>query len=186
MRRGHTIAEKRERPETSSERLAVHRKIKRQQISRTIITIFGFVVILGIFIGIAVILSASHHPDEDGNTATSATITVPYSPTIEVIDEDTGSGTKHITSRMKEYIGQAEVDFRELGYTPKKAVIPSGAIREVDFYLADIPGYIKLTIDRETGVSVEDADRMIRYLKAEGVTDYQYIDVRLDRQAYWK
>ena len=186
MRRGHTIAEKRERPETNSERLAVHKKIKRKQFSRIIITALGFILIVLIIVGIGVLFSSSHRPDETGNTSTSTTITVPYAPTIEVIDEDTGSGTKHLTNRMKEYIGQAEVDFRDLGYIPSKVVIPAGGIREVDFYLDGFTGYIKLTIDRETGISVEDADRMIRYLKGQEITDFQYIDVRLDGKAYWK
>ena len=87
---------------------------------------------------------------------------------------------------MSEYIGQAEVDFRALGYTPVRAVLPAGAIREVDFYLEGYPGYIKLITDRGSAVSVEDADRMLRYLASIEATDFQYIDVRLDGKAYWK
>lgn len=186
IRSGRTIGEKRERLETASERLAAHKKIKRATISRTVIMILGFLAVIAAITGIAILFSTGHRPDEDGNTATSTIVTVPFSPTVEVIDEDIGSGTSHITARMKEYIGQAEADFRELGYRPVKVVIPSGAIREVDFYLADHSGFIKLIIDRETGISVEDADRMIRYLEGQGITDYQYIDVRLDGKAYWK
>ena len=104
---------------------------------------------------------------------------------VEVIDED-ATATSGITSRMSEYIGQAEVDYRSLGYTPVKAVIPSGAIREVDFYLDGHPGYIKMHIDRPTAVSVEDADRMLRYLADQGTTEFQYIDVRIPYKAYWK
>ena len=87
---------------------------------------------------------------------------------------------------MKEYIGQAEVDFRELGYQPIKAVIPVGSIREVDFYLDGYTGFIKMIIDRGTGVSVEDADRMIKYLADIDVSDFSYIDVRIEGKAYWK
>ncbi|MBQ6375318.1 hypothetical protein IJJ37_00035 [Candidatus Saccharibacteria bacterium] len=186
MRSGHTIGEKRERPETNSERASVHKKIKRKQFSRLLITALGFILIILIIIAIASLFATPQPSGNDSDSPTSTTVIVPYSPTIEVIDEDTGSGTTHLTSRMKEYIGQAEVDFRELGYQPVKAVIPTGAIREVDFYLSDVPGFIKLIVDRETGVSVEDADRMIRYLKGQGITEYQYIDVRLDGKAYWK
>ena len=186
IRSGRTIGEKREKLETASERAAAHKKIKRRQFFRSATMVVGFLIAIGLIAFIAVVFSESHLSDEEGNTATSTTVTVPYAPTIQVIDEDTGTGTDHLTDRMKEYIGQAEADFRELGYTPSKAVIPAGSIREVDFYLDGYSGFIKLLIDRGTGVSVEDADRMIRYLKGQGTTDYQYIDVRLDGKAYWK
>ena len=87
---------------------------------------------------------------------------------------------------MRSYIGQAEIDFKDLGYHPVKAVVPSGSIREVDFYLDGVNGRIKTTIDRGTGVTIEDADRMIRYLTSIGVGEFEYIDVRVDGKAYWK
>ena len=44
-----------------------------------------------------------------------------------------------------------------------------------------------MTIDRGTAVSVEDADRMLRYLKTIGqIENYTYIDVRIEGKAYWK
>ena len=64
--------------------------------------------------------------------------------------------------------------------------MPAGAIREIDFYLDGYNGFIKFTLDRATGVSVEDTDRMIRYLAGKGISDFQYIDVRLDGKAYWR
>ena len=87
---------------------------------------------------------------------------------------------------MSEYIGQAEADFRDAGLTPTKAVIPAGSIREVDFYLDGVTGYIKTTIDRGTAVTVEDSERMLRYLASIGVSEFTYIDVRIDGKAYWK
>ena len=83
-------------------------------------------------------------------------------------------------------MGQAESDFRDLGYTPLRAVIPAGAIREVDFYLSGWVGKIKMTIDRETAVSVEDADRMLRYLQGINVSEFEYVDVRVEGKGYWK
>ena len=41
-------------------------------------------------------------------------------------------------------------------------------------------------MDRDTAVSAEDAFRMVRYLENQGITEYQYIDVRLPGKAYWK
>ena len=118
-------------------------------------------------------------PIEDSSDST-------YEPTIEIIDEDASATGGKITARMRQYIGQAEADFKDLGYTPIKAILPAGAIREVDFYLEGYSGFIKLIIDRPTAVSVEDADRMLRYLTSQGIAEFQYIDVRIDKQAYWR
>lgn len=176
---GRAIVEKRERLETASERVAARKKGKRQKILRVILVIIGFLLIVGTIIVIAKnVLSG-----EEGGGLTE-TIVLPYEPTIELVDE--AAGNHKISSRMREYVGQAESDFRDLGYTPLRAVIPAGAIREVDFYLSGWNGRIKLTIDRETAVSVEDADRMLRYLQGIGVTEFEYIDVRVEGKGYWK
>lgn len=181
IKSGRTIAERREKLETASERVATHKKIKRQQISRILITIIGFILVAVVLFGIGNLFFG------DGTElSTIETTVVEYQPTIEVVDADAASTGGHISSRMKEYIGMFEEDIRELGYTPKKAVIPTGSIREIDFYLDGYDGFIKTILDRGTGVSAEDADRMIRYLASRDVTDFEYIDVRIDGKAYWK
>ena len=180
MKSGRVIGEKREKLETASERATAHRKIKKQRISRIAITILGFTLVgVGLFY-----IGTFFFGDREASPA-STTVYLPLSPTIPVEDQDTGKDST-ITSRMKEYIGQVEADLREYGYTPVKAVIPTGAIREVDFYLDGYSGFIKTTIDRGAGVTAEDADRMLRYLAGQGIADFAYIDVRLDGQAYWK
>ena len=181
IKSGRTIGERRERLETASERASAHKKIKIKKRLRitTITALFAIGLVVTIIVIINLIPNGSEPP-------VSNTIIVPYSPTIEVIDEDVGITGGRITSRMSEYIGQAEADFRELGYQPVKAVIPTGSIREVDFYLEGYPGRIKMLIDRGTGVSVEDADRMLRYLAGQEINEFEYIDVRIDGKAYWK
>lgn len=184
---GRTIGERRERLETASERTAARKKVKQKQTRRLVAAIIFYVALaaLVIFFGIK-IFSHSDYDESSSDDPTSTTIIVPYAPTIEVIDEAASATGGRLTSRMKEYIGQAEVDFRELGYAPVKAVIPNGTVREVDFYLEGVSGRIKLITDRGTGVSVEDADRMLRYLDSIDVHDFEYIDVRIDGKAYWK
>lgn len=179
LKAGRTIAEKREKLETSSERMEARKKGKKRQFWRVLLTVVGFLAVAGLIIWL--IVGFLNGTQED----LVEEIVIPYAPTIEVIDEDAAAGGK-ITNRMNEYIGQAEADFRELGYKPIKAVIPTGMIREVNFYLEGISGYIKTTIDRGSGVSVEDADRMIRYLQGIGVGEFQYIDVRVEGKGYWK
>lgn len=175
---GRTIGERREKMETASERAAIHKKNEKKQKYRLAFTVLGFALAAVVIVWGVKFFFENREPENY-----TPEYEVPYTPTIEVVDE---AGHGEITSRMKEYIGQAEADFRELGYVPIKAVIPKSGVREVDFYLNEHPGFIKLIIDRPTGVSVEDADRMIRYLSSQGVAEYTYIDVRIEGKAYWK
>lgn len=181
IKSGRTIGEARERLETKNERTAARRKDKRQKVLRVVFTIMGFLALIVALVGLFVLFL------DDSNTKPyRVTVETPYAPTIEVIDEDAATTGGKITSRMSEYIGQAEADLRALGLTPTKAVLPTGTIREVDFYLDDYTGFVKMTVDRGSAVSAEDVDRMLRYLAEQGVTDFQYIDVRIDGKAYWK
>lgn len=177
---GRTIAEKREKLETASERALAHKKQKKKKLIRIILTVAGFIAIVIILIILFSTFSKKREEEPE------ETVYIPYAPTIEVIDEDSASTGGRITSRMREYIGKAENEFRNFGYTPIKAVVPSGSIREVDFYLDGYTGFIKLIIDREVGVSVEDADRMLRYLIERGITDFTYVDVRVERKGFFK
>ena len=181
IKSGRTIGEKREKLETSSERQAAQRKSRRRRHTR----IF-FVSLIFIIAAILVVALYFFFFQRGDTPLVPESTAQTYEPTIEIIDEDAAATGSAISDRMKDYIGQAEVDFRDLGYTPVKAVIPAGAIREVDFYLKDQPGYIKLLLDRDTAPSVEDADRLIRYLRDQGITTYEYLDVRLPQKAYWK
>ena len=146
----------------------------------------GFTVILFIIVAAAVIVAIIiflRTRAENEVETTPTTVVKTYKPTIEVINENATSG---ITTRMTEYIGQLESDLRDFNLTPVKAVVPAGAIREVDFFLDGYTGFIKTTIDRGSGVTAEDTERMLRYLKEQGINDFAYIDVRIDGKAYWK
>lgn len=183
---GRTIGEKREKLETKNEREAARKKDKKRQDRRVVFVCLGFAALIAILAALAFICFGNGEPDTPAETPDpDEVVTITNEPTIEIIDEDDPSGS-HISSRMRSYIGQAEADFRDLGYTPVKAVLPAGAIREIDFYLDGHPGYVKLTLDRDSAVSVEDADRMYRYLAEAGIAEFTYIDVRLSGKAYWK
>lgn len=178
---GRTIGEAREHLETANERAAIRKKDKKRKYRRVSFTIFGFLIIAVILLGLSF-----YFIDTKDSAPINETTTVNVStPTIEIIDEDATADSK-ITSRMKNYIGQFESDLRELGYQPIKAVVPSGSIRTINLYLDGYSGFIRATIDRDSAVSAEDADRLIRYLKSQGTTDFSYLDVRLDGKAYWK
>lgn len=178
---GRTIGEKRERLQTANERAAARAKGKKRQARRVTWTILGFVGLVAVLVFICFFFVGNKEPVK----IIEPQEVVVAEPTVEIIDEDAAAGG-NITNRMRSYVGQAEQDFRDLEYRPVKVVVPSGTVREVDFYLEGVPGYVKLHIDRGTAVSVEDADRMIRYLAGQGINEYQYIDVRIGGKAYWK
>ena len=56
----------------------------------------------------------------------------------------------------------------------------------MDVYIADFEGYFKLSLDRGVGVSAEDMDRMVRYLKKQGFIGVEYVDLRVEGKAYYK
>lgn len=182
IKSGRTIGEARERLETANERAAARKKDKRKNNLRIFFVTIGFILLALILVG----LYLAFFNEGSGSKIANNTVYIPYTPTIEVVDEDASATGGEITSRMSEYIGQFEVDFRALGLTPIKAVIPNGSIREVDFYLEGYSGFIKTLIDRGTAVTAEDTERMLRYLSEQGITDFEYIDVRLEGKAYWK
>ena len=182
IRSGRTIGERREKLETANERMTARKKDKRKKNLRIFFVSIFFIILIIAFV--IVYFEFFHEDTPQIFTEPQETAKV-YEPTIEIIDEGTGDTSK-ITNRMKEYIGQAEYDFKDLGYSPIKAVVPSNAIREVDFYLEGYSGFIKMVIDRGSAVSVEDADRMLRYLQEQGTTEFQYIDVRISGKAFWK
>lgn len=181
IKTGRTISGRREQMEKAADRAAAHEKIRKKQLFRLIVTAIGFILIVAAIIGIGLSLSGRESKPNSDQPSPSVT----YKPTIEIIDEDAVSGGT-VSSRMKDYVGQAEVDFRALGLVPVKAVILKGAIREIDFYLEGKPGFIKTTLDRGTAVSAEDAKRMLDYLEEKGIMTFEYIDVRTEGKAYWK
>ena len=184
IRSGRTIGEARERLETKNERVAARKKDKQKKAFRISFTTFGFIV-LGIVLigtGINVLSRKITNPAPPETTETNDS----YQPTIEILDEDATAAGGKITSRMVNYIGQLERDLRDLNYNPTRAVVPSGSIREIHFYLDGYTGYLKATIDRGSAVTAEDSDRMLRYLNNQGTNEFEYIDVRVPGKAFYK
>lgn len=184
---GRTIGEKRERLETRNERAAARKKDKQKKTLRLIFAIVGFVALIIILVILAkTFLESKRETPEVEPVVTPTDVIDNPTPTIDIVDESASATGGKITNRMRDYIGQLEADLKSYSITPIRAVIPRDAIREVDFYLEGYSGYIKTVIDRGAGVTAEDADRMLRYLAGQGITDFEYIDVRIDGRAFWK
>lgn len=183
---GRTIGEKREHLETRNERAAARKKDKQKKTTRLILSILGFIILIVILIILAKSFFDSKREDVAIDAPDAVEPTASVAPTIEIIDESASATGGKITNRMREYIGQLEAKLKSYNITPTKAVIRKDAIREVDFYLDGYTGYIKTVIDRGAGVTAEDTERMLRYLAEQGITDFEYIDVRIDGRAFWK
>lgn len=171
--RGRTIAGVIEHLETESERLQARRRVKRRQFM-TIGVMFTILVV-------AVIFMAANWQSWFENYSGDKTA-VKYSPEVTITDE---SGVEKIPARTKEYVGQVEHDFGELGYKVVKVVIPKGKSREIDVYLAEQKTYLKLNLEKDSAISAEDAARTLRYLEKQGIKP-DYIDVRVEGKAFYR
>jgi hypothetical protein len=172
MKRGQTIVAERERQESASERMLARKKMRNKRVLSVVAVVLILIIltILGIMGWQVLFKDQVIKPDTES--------TIPE-PTVEINDE-AGVG---VSNRIKEYIAWLEQDFKELGYTMTRVDLPRDKSRELLVSLDGYKGYIKMNIDRGTGVSVEDADRMIKYLNGG---EFEYIDVRVEGKGYYK
>lgn len=175
MRRGQTIVAERERSVSDSERMNLRKRAKQKKVAA------GVFLLLVVALAVAVVIMVA--VNIYGNLKEPASLPEEtFAPTVSIEDEG-GSGL--VTSRMREYVGMLENDFTDAGYTVVRAVVPAGKTREIDIYLDGRSEYYKTNIDRGTGVTVEDAARMVRYLDKNDLHP-EYVDVRVAGKAYYK
>lgn len=181
MQAGKTIAAKRERPEADSERERVRRTIRK----RKVLSIF-----VVICLGVAMIYLGVRAFTEwiKWMSVREEVVVVEVEPSVEVIDDDTGrrANLSEMSSRIKELIYNLEEEFTLKEMKIKRAHIPTGKMREIDLEIEGFSGLIKVSTDRNAAVSAEDAARMVAYLKGQGIENCEYVDVRIERKAYWK
>lgn len=175
MRLGRTIVAEREKTESESERMQARHKQKVRKYVTIGVVLMALVVVA---VAISVVLPEMLKTEE-----VEEVVREEFAPTVAIED---ASGADLVTARVREYVGMAEADFKEKGLTVVRVVLPAGKTREVDFYLEGRGEYYKFNLDRGTGVSVEDAERIVRYLNENGVSGIEYVDVRVPRKAYYK
>lgn len=105
-----------------------------------------------------------------------------YKISAEVVDEE---GSEQLSSRMKAYIAQLEQDFRDLGMQVIRVTLPAGKSREVYVDLGGVETYLKLSVDRATAISAEDAKRALKYLEDHDAHP-TYVDLRVEGKAYYQ
>ena len=96
-----------------------------------------------------------------------------YKIVAQIIDEDNQG---QISMRVKSYIAQLEQDFQDAGYRVAKVILPTGMSRELYVDLEGERNIIKVNTDRGSAVTVEDVERMIRYLDERDLHP-EYVDV---------
>ena len=181
MQAGKTIGAKRERMAPDSERERARRTIrKRKAISIIAVILLGGLLI---YLGVRAVtewISWLSNREE--------VIIIEKEPSVEIISDKTGrvADESEVSSRIKEYIANLEEEFVLVERKVTKVHIPVDKIREIDVELEGISGIIKVPIDRNPAVSAEDANRMLNYLREQGIEAFEYIDVRVERKGYWK
>ncbi len=174
IKRGQTIVAERERAESESERMQIRKKVRRKRATSVVLVIL-MVTILGLlaYMGAKGVAEEVAQVTEKNNT---------YVIAAEIVDE---SGNSQISSRTREYIGLLEQDFKDMGYTVTRVVLPAGMSRQLYVDLNGEEMYFKVSMDRDTAVTAEDAVRMLKYLRDKDIHP-SYVDVRLNGKAYYK
>lgn len=176
MRRGRTIVAEREQVESESERMQARRKAHRKKTTAGII-----VILMAIILALSAYLGMKELTKGDG-LLNAQLGQPPKALQAQFVDEDNRG---QISGRMQEYLILLEEDFHDLGYTVTRMTLPTGSSREVYVDFAEREGYVKVSIDRGSAVSAEDAVRMFHYLDERDLHP-AYIDVRLPGKAYYK
>lgn len=175
MRRGQTIVAERERMISDSERMNLRKKTKRKKTVTAVVILAAVGAIGGLLVMTWTnIYQSLHQPAE--------VVEEKFTPKVAIED---ASGSGLVTARMREYVGMLEHDFQDLGFVVTRAVVPAGRTREVDVYLEGRNEYYKTNLDRGTGVTVEDAVRMMKYLDKNEV-GAEYVDVRVTGKGYYR
>lgn len=175
MRVGKTIGGKREVAESESERMQYREKVKKRKV--TSILIF-FAVLAVIFLGFLTVIRGMRRAQTAPDNNNANTI----QPTVEIVDE----ASVGVPKKAREFVGNLEQDLKEYQIKLNRAVLPRNKTREVDVYVDGFEGYFKLSLDRGAGVSAEDMERMIRYLKGLGFKGVEYVDLRVEGKGYYK
>lgn len=167
-----------EKQESERERV---RKQERKQ--GTFSAIFGIVLILILCVlGYLFVHEIVKVIDEKKAANAETEEVVELIPEMKIVDDN---HSEQISSRVKEYLYFLEGDLKDLGFTPLRAVLPAGKMREFDIDIEGVTPYFKVTIDRDAAVTAEDISRMIKYLK-ENNLEPTYVDVRVDEKAFYK
>lgn len=175
LKRGQTIAAERELAESESERLQERKRLHRKR-TRSVLMAALVLAILGLLAYTTGKNAVEQYGADNKNTEPEYTIKA------RIIDEDNRG---QISARVNNYMAQLEQDLADLGYTTTQVTLPTGASRELYIDVEGTETYFKVNTDRDTAVTAEDIDRVLRYLSEHDLHP-AYADVRIEGRAYYK
>lgn len=160
--------------ELELKRLEERKKLRRRNtLIGSLMFVVGALAIVWVIVGIIGMLAEQEE--------VVANAGVSWEPTVDIVSEGGGKAS----DRVNEFVAKVEKDFRDIGYSVERAVLPMGYTREVDIYLIDRVEYYKFSVDRGSAVQTEDAERMMRHLDERGIVA-EYVDLRVEGKAYFK
>lgn len=174
MKAGQTIAAEREWAESESERMLARKKQHRRQATSVIL-----VVLMAGILG----LMAYSWMKEKGieyRAITNDPVTE-YEILAQIVDEE---GHGQISVRTETYIANLEQTLASMGYKVTKVTLPTGKSRELYVDVEGRDGYLKVSLDRGVAVTVEDAERIWRYLDAHDLHP-TYVDLRVEGRGFY-
>jgi cell division septal protein FtsQ len=95
------------------------------------------------------------------------------------------NGDAVASSRFLGFIGQVTAELEKNNNAVERVVIPTGAIRYVEFYLNGRKYPFKAQIDRDATRQATDILAMVKYLDAKKIIP-AYVDCRVAGKGYWK
>lgn len=108
-------------------------------------------------------------------------------PSVAIADKSGASveGDAITSSRFLSFIGQTTAEIaKQGGGNVKRVVIPSGAIRYVEFYLEGRAYPFKAQIDRDPTSQGADIVAMVNFIDSSHINP-SYVDVRIAGKGYW-
>ncbi|MCL2451446.1 hypothetical protein FWD20_01000 [Candidatus Saccharibacteria bacterium] len=109
-------------------------------------------------------------------------------PSVTITDNSGAVAVSDVvaSSRFLGFVGRVTAGLAENGGAVERVIIPTGAIRYVEFYLADRKYPFKAQIDRDPVGQAADIAAMTKYLDNNGITPTSYVDTRIAGKGYWK
>lgn len=108
-------------------------------------------------------------------------------PAIRIIDNNPANDSDTMTSkRLLTFVGRVVSQLSDKDVTVERVEIPVGALRFVEFRLAERDYPIKAQIDRDPSSQSADIVAIINHLDRNNIVPTEYVDCRVAGKAYWK
>ncbi len=108
-------------------------------------------------------------------------------PTLSIEDNSGAKGADGMaaSSNFLSFVGQTATALQKQQLQVQRVVIPRGAARYVEFYLAGRDYPFKAQITRNATSQAADIAAMVRYVDSKGIRP-SYIDCRVTGKAFWR